>query len=79
MEEGHKVSGNKKDGLSVKKGGRVINFDIILFLRGTSQVERIQADKLLTILYSRHHTGAYEGIQGSFSKQFNSTITNIRY
>jgi hypothetical protein len=28
MEEGHKVSGNKKDGLSVKKGGRVIKFDI---------------------------------------------------
>ena len=28
MEEGHKVSGNKKDGLSVEKGGRSINFDI---------------------------------------------------
>jgi hypothetical protein len=28
MEEGHKVSGNKKDGLSVEKGGRVIKFDI---------------------------------------------------
>jgi hypothetical protein len=28
MEEGHKVSGNKKDGLSDEKGGRVINFDI---------------------------------------------------
>ena len=28
MEEGHKVIGNKKDGLSVKKGGRVITFDI---------------------------------------------------
>jgi hypothetical protein len=28
MEEGHKVSGNKKDGLSVEKGGRRIKFDI---------------------------------------------------
>jgi hypothetical protein len=28
MEEGHKVSGNKKDGLFFKKGGRVIKFDI---------------------------------------------------
>jgi hypothetical protein len=28
MEEGHKVIGTKKDGLSVKKGGRVIKFDI---------------------------------------------------
>jgi hypothetical protein len=28
MEEGHKVSGGKKDGLSVEKGGRVIKFDI---------------------------------------------------
>jgi len=28
MEEGHKVIGNKKDGLSVEKGGRVIKFDI---------------------------------------------------
>ncbi len=28
MEEGHKVTGNKKDGLSVKKGRRVIKFDI---------------------------------------------------
>jgi hypothetical protein len=28
MEEGHKVSGYKKDGLSVEKGGRVIKFDI---------------------------------------------------
>ena len=28
MEEGHKVTGNKKDGLSVEKGGRIIKFDI---------------------------------------------------
>ena len=28
IEEGHKVAGNKKDSLSVKKGGRVIKFDI---------------------------------------------------
>ena len=28
MEEGHKVIENKKDGLSVKKGGRVIKFEI---------------------------------------------------
>jgi hypothetical protein len=28
MEEGHKVFGNKKDGLSVKKGGQFIKFDI---------------------------------------------------
>jgi hypothetical protein len=28
MEEGHKVTGNKKDGLSVEKGRRVIKFDI---------------------------------------------------
>jgi hypothetical protein len=28
MEEGHKVAGNKKDGLTVKKRGRVIKFDI---------------------------------------------------
>jgi hypothetical protein len=28
LEEGHKVTGNKKDGLSVEKGGRVIKFDI---------------------------------------------------
>jgi hypothetical protein len=28
MEEGHKVTGNKKDGLSVKKGRQVIKFDI---------------------------------------------------
>ncbi len=28
MEEGHKVSGNKKDGLSVERGGWVIEFDI---------------------------------------------------
>ena len=28
MEEGHKVSGNKKDGLSVEKGGLIIKFDI---------------------------------------------------
>ena len=28
LEEGHNVIGNKKDGLSVKKGGRVIKFDI---------------------------------------------------
>jgi hypothetical protein len=28
MEEGHKVIGNKKDGLSAKKGGRSIKFDI---------------------------------------------------
>ncbi len=28
MEEGHKVIGNKKDGLSVEKGGQVIKFDI---------------------------------------------------
>ena len=28
MEEGHKVIGNKKDGLSVEKGGRSIKFDI---------------------------------------------------
>jgi hypothetical protein len=28
MEECHKVSGNKKDGLSVEKGGRVIKLDI---------------------------------------------------
>jgi hypothetical protein len=28
MEEGHKVIRTKKDGLSVKKGGRVIKFDI---------------------------------------------------
>jgi hypothetical protein len=28
IEEGHKVTGNKKDGLSVEKGGRVIRFDI---------------------------------------------------
>ncbi len=30
MEEVHKVSGNKKDGLSVEKVGRVIKFDIRL-------------------------------------------------
>jgi hypothetical protein len=28
MEEGHKVPGNKKDGLSIEKGGRIIKFDI---------------------------------------------------
>ena len=28
MEEGHKVAGNKKDGLTVEKRGRVIKFDI---------------------------------------------------
>ena len=28
MEEGHKVIGNKKDGVSVEMGGRVIKFDI---------------------------------------------------
>ncbi len=28
IEEGHKVSGNKKDGLSIEKGGRIIKFDI---------------------------------------------------
>ena len=28
MEEGHKVIGNKKDDLSVEKGGRRIKFDI---------------------------------------------------
>jgi hypothetical protein len=28
IEEGHKVTGNKKDGLSVEKGRRVIKFDI---------------------------------------------------
>jgi hypothetical protein len=27
MEEGHKVTGNKKDGITVKKGSRVIKFD----------------------------------------------------
>jgi hypothetical protein len=28
MEEGHKITGNKKDGLSAEKGGRTIKFDI---------------------------------------------------
>ena len=28
MEEGHKVTGNKKDGITVEKGTRVIKFDI---------------------------------------------------
>jgi hypothetical protein len=28
MEEGHKITGNKKDGLSAEKGGRIIKFDI---------------------------------------------------
>ena len=31
MEEGHKVTGNKKDGLSVEKGGRIIKFDIRVY------------------------------------------------
>ncbi len=28
MEEGHKVTGNKKDGITVQKGRQVIKFDI---------------------------------------------------
>ncbi len=28
MEEGHKVSGNKKDGITLQKGSGVIEFDI---------------------------------------------------
>ena len=45
----------------------------ILFLCRTSHVERLQVKYFTPILGCRHHTRFYGGIQGSYSKQFNST------